>query len=309
MPQFYTILTLLGQAELAEAIAEGRQVQLTHMAVGDGGGSYYTPSQGQTTLVNERYRSEINSISQDIANPNWIIVELIIPATIGGWYIREAGIFSSTGNLFAVGIIPETYKPQFSEGAGKDLIVRMILEVSNASAVTLQVDPSVVLASRQYVNNYVSDKFHEHNYSLDSHRDIRIKLQEHISSDNEHNIPSQIANAMQNHTSDINAHPVYGRMHIHIQNTPSSMWIVQHDFNTSNIPVARAYSETSEEVYLDGYCGSGLYCGSGATCGSETAVEVPVLTDIPYSDILLISQNKLAIRFSQPQSGKAVIII
>lgn len=292
MQQFYTILTLLGQAELTEAIAEGRQVRLTYMAVGDGGGSYYAPSQGQTTLVNEKYRSTISSINQDTVNQNWTVVELIIPATIGGWYIREVGIFSSTGNLFAVGIVPETYKPQFSEGAGKDLVIRMILEVSNASSVTLQVDPSVVLASKQYVNNYVSDKFHEHNYSPDSH-----------------NIHTQITNAIQNHTSDINAHSIYGRMHIHIQDTSSSMWTIQHDFNTQNIPVVRAYNETLKEIYLDGYCGSGLYCGSVASCGSGTAVEAPVLSDIPYSDILLISQNKLAIRFSQPQSGKAAIII
>jgi phage-related tail fiber protein len=155
--QFYTILTLLGQAEIAAAVANGSQVPFAYMAIGDGNGAYYEPSEGQTILVHERYRAGINSVSVDPLNPNWIVVEMTIPAVTGGWYAREVGVFGENGNLLAVGKVPETYKPAFSEGAGKDLVIRTILEVSNASAVVLQVDPSVVLASKAYVDATVAN--------------------------------------------------------------------------------------------------------------------------------------------------------
>ncbi len=186
--QFYTILTSLGQAELANAIAHGTQVALSQMAVGDGNGNYYEPSQAQTGLIHETYRAGINSKTVDPVNGNWIICELDIPATTGGWYIREVGIFSTTGNLFAIGKVPVTYKPQFSDGAGKDLVIKVILEVSNASAVTLQVDPSVVLASKKYVDDSLGTHINSsdphpayaldtdvtaHNTSPTAHQDIR----------------------------------------------------------------------------------------------------------------------------------------
>jgi len=173
--QFYTILTQLGQAELAAAIANNTQVSLTQMAVGDGNGNYYEPSSGQTALVHEVYRAGISAIATDPNNPNRIVCEFVIPATTGGWHVREVGIFSLTGNLFAIGKVPVTYKPQFSEGAGKDLVIKVILEVSNASAVTLRVDPSVVLASKKYVRDYVDDSMEAHSPVRDSYRNLMIK--------------------------------------------------------------------------------------------------------------------------------------
>lgn len=166
--QFYNILTLLGIAEYAAAIARGEEVVLTHMALGDSNGNYYEPSEGQISLVHEVYRAAINSIATDPENPRWVSVEMTIPTTSGGWWVREAGLISKTGNLFAVGKFPATYKPLFSEGAGKELVVRMIFEVSNADAITMVVNPSIVLATKEDIKN--------HDESDSSHADIRTLI-------------------------------------------------------------------------------------------------------------------------------------
>ena len=150
--EFYTILTNIGKAKLANAQITGQTVDLIEIAVGDGNGSYYEPTESQEELVNEVWRGNINQITNDSENPNWIVLETIIPITDGGFTIREVGVFDDDGDMIAIGKYPETYKPILDEGAGKDLYVRMILEVSNASSVTLKIDPAVVLASRAYVD-------------------------------------------------------------------------------------------------------------------------------------------------------------
>lgn len=148
---FFTILTSIGQAKIANAIALGQQIQLTEMALGDGGGNATTPSQAQTGLVRQVYRAQLNQLSTDPANPNYVIAELMVPSDQGGWTVREVGLYDVDGNLIAVGNFPETYKPVLAEGASRDLVVRVIIEVSNASVVQLKIDPSIVLASRQWV--------------------------------------------------------------------------------------------------------------------------------------------------------------
>jgi phage-related tail fiber protein len=195
--QFYNILTSLGQAEYSSAISLSIPVALTHMVLGDGNGNYYEPSEGQTSLVNEVYRAGLNSVTTDPDNPGWVIAEMVIPSTEGGWYIREAGLISGTGNLFAVGKFPVTYKPLFSEGAGKELVVRLIFEVSNASAITLVVDPTVVLAKKSDIDDHESGTAHE---------DIRGGADTHNESTTVHNIPTQIATAVGNHNTDVTAH-------------------------------------------------------------------------------------------------------
>lgn len=150
--EFYTILTNIGKAKLANAQIMGQTVDLVEMALGDGNGSYYEPTESQEELVNEVWRGNLNQITGSQENPNWIILEAVIPTTDGGFTIREVGVFDDAGDMIAVGKYPETYKPQLSEGAGKDLYVRMILEVSNVSSVTLKINPAVVLASRAYVD-------------------------------------------------------------------------------------------------------------------------------------------------------------
>lgn len=150
--EFYTILTNIGKAKLANAQVTGKTVNLVEIAVGDGNGDYYEPTESQEELVNEVWRGNLNRIAGSEENPNWIILEAVIPTTDGGFTIREVGVFDDDGDMIAIGNYPETYKPQLSEGAGKDLYVRMILEVSNASSVTLKINPAVVLASRAYVD-------------------------------------------------------------------------------------------------------------------------------------------------------------
>lgn len=156
--QFYSILTNIGMAQIANAVALGQTVSWREMAVGDGNGNPTTPSQTQTGLVRERYRAQINQMSVDPDNPNYIIAELVVPTNVGGWTVHEVGIYDDAvpANLVAVANFPATYKPQLVEGSGRDLYVRIIIEVSNASVVQLKIDPSIVLANRKWVaDNFV----------------------------------------------------------------------------------------------------------------------------------------------------------
>lgn len=148
---FFTILTNVGQAKIANAVALGQQIQVTEMALGDGAGNATNPVQTQTGLVRQVYRAQLNQLSTDPANPNFVIAELVVPSDQGGWTVREVGLYDVDGQLIAVGNFPETYKPQLSEGAARDLVVRVIIEVSNAASIQLKIDPAIVLASRQWV--------------------------------------------------------------------------------------------------------------------------------------------------------------
>lgn len=164
--EFFTILTATGRNKLAAATATATPLALTQMAVGDGdpatpGGVYYSPTEAQTTLKHEVWRGAINHLAVDANNPNWIVAELVIPDDVGGFYIREVGLFDSAGAMIAVGKFPESYKPTLAAGSNKQLYVRMILEVANTTAVTLLVDPSVVLATRQYCDDKVADELNK----------------------------------------------------------------------------------------------------------------------------------------------------
>lgn len=153
---YYTLLTNIGQAKIANAIALGQTVAWTAMAVGDGNGNPTTPVQTQTALVRETYRALINQLTVDPENPNYMVAELIIPTNVGGWSVNEVGIFDEAGDMIAVANFPATYKPELAEGSGRDLVVRIIIQVSNASIVTLKIDPAIVLASQKWVvDNYV----------------------------------------------------------------------------------------------------------------------------------------------------------
>ncbi|RYJ18850.1 phage tail protein [Rahnella variigena] len=153
--KYYALLTNLGAAKLANATALGTQLSLTQMAVGDGGGILPTPDPAQTQLIGEKRRAALNSLSVDPANTNQIIAEQIIPEDQGGFWIREIGLFDQDNTLIAIANCPETYKPQLQEGSGRTQTVRMILVVNSTDAVTLKIDPSVVLATRKYVDDKV----------------------------------------------------------------------------------------------------------------------------------------------------------
>jgi hypothetical protein len=153
--KFFALLTHQGAAKLANAAALGTKVQITQMGVGDGAGVLPTPNPVQTTLIAEKRRAALNALSVDAANSNQIIAEQIIPENEGGFWIREVGLYDSDGTLIAVANCPETYKPQLAEGSGRTQTVRMILIINSTDAVTLKIDPSVVLATRQYVDDKV----------------------------------------------------------------------------------------------------------------------------------------------------------
>lgn len=153
---FYTILTNAGLAAIANATVNQKQVNFAKIAVGDGNGAYYTPTQEATALRKQVWIGNVSSVTTDPENANWVVVETVIPGNVGGFEIRELGIFDENNVLLAIGKLPLTYKPNFAEGSSKDLYIKAIFEVTNASAVTLKVDPSVIYASKKYVDDKVA---------------------------------------------------------------------------------------------------------------------------------------------------------
>lgn len=154
--KYYALLTHIGTARLASATALGTRLEITHMVVGDGGGTLPTPDPAQTQLVNEQRRAALNALTIDPSNPRQMIAEQIIPETEGGWWIREIGLLNKAGELIAIANCPESYKPQMQEGSGRTQLIRMIFRVSNTAAVTLKTDPAVMLATRQYADQLIS---------------------------------------------------------------------------------------------------------------------------------------------------------
>ncbi|WP_079822809.1 phage tail protein [Salmonella enterica] len=174
--KFYTLLTDIGAAKLASATALGVPLKITHMAVGDGGGTLPTPDAKQTALVNEKRRAALNMLYIDPQNSSQIIAEQVIPENEGGWWIREVGLFDESGALIAVGNCPESYKPQLAEGSGRTQTVRMVLITSSTDNITLKIDPAVVLATRKYVDDkalelkvYADDQMAKHLAAPDPH--------------------------------------------------------------------------------------------------------------------------------------------
>ncbi|MGC6546096.1 phage tail protein [Escherichia coli] len=174
--KFYTLLTDIGAAKLASAAALGVPLKITHMAVGDGGGTLPTPEAKQTALVNEKRRAALNMLYIDPQNSSQIIAEQVIPENEGGWWIREVGLFDESGALIAVGNCPESYKPQLAEGSGRTQTVRMVLITSSTDNITLKIDPAVVLATRKYVDDkvlelkvYADDQMAKHLAAPDPH--------------------------------------------------------------------------------------------------------------------------------------------
>ena len=148
---YQTLVTTLGLAKIAAAVANDSTVALFEMALGDGNGNPVSPSVSQTSLAREVYRDQLNVLRIDENNPNYLIAELVVPTTEGGWTVREVGLYDNAGALIAVGNFPDTYKPILSEGAARDLVVRMVIEVAQPDALTLSIDPRIVLATRQWV--------------------------------------------------------------------------------------------------------------------------------------------------------------
>lgn len=162
--QFFAILTNVGAAKQANADALGIPWKITQMGVGDANGTDPIPAATQTALINERRRAPLNQLKVDPANSAVIIAEQVIPAEVGGWWIREIGLYDADNDLVAIANCAPSFKPLLTQGSGRTQVVRMNLVVSNASSVELKIDPSVVLATRAYVDQKVLDELNKQDF-------------------------------------------------------------------------------------------------------------------------------------------------
>lgn len=154
MAQYYTLVTNKGTEKISSSIATGSKLNLTKFKVGDGGGSYYEPSVKQTALKNVKYEGDINSIKIETITvkglENKVIkIEGIIPTDIGGFYIREVGLFDDSGDLIAIGKYCETYKPTADEGTAKEIIIRLVIDVENVESIDLSVNANMSIVTRE----------------------------------------------------------------------------------------------------------------------------------------------------------------
>ncbi|WP_395754890.1 tail fiber protein [Edwardsiella ictaluri] len=161
---YFTLLTTVGETALASATTQDSPLRLTQMAVGDGNGNLPMPDSNQTQLVNERRRAPLNTLSIDPNNPNQIIAGQVLPEDVGGWWIREIGLYDEHDRLIAIGNCPPTYKPQLTEGSGRTQIIRMVLIISHTENVELKIDPAIVLATRQYVDESLAHHAQSRNH-------------------------------------------------------------------------------------------------------------------------------------------------
>lgn len=168
--QFFAILTNIGTAKQANADALGIAWKITQMGVGDANGTDPVPSAAQTALINERRRAPLNQIKVDPTNSAVIVAEQIIPEDVGGWWIREIGLYDADGDLVAIANCAPSFKPLLTQGSGRTQVVRMNMVVSNSSNVELKIDPSVVLATRAYVDAKVLEELNK----LDSKQSVLV---------------------------------------------------------------------------------------------------------------------------------------
>ncbi|HGB0343528.1 TPA: phage tail protein, partial [Salmonella enterica subsp. enterica serovar Virchow] len=157
-PKFKTIITDYGKQRLIAAMSPGgTKLTLTQMAVGDGGGNPTTPDTTNTALVNEVWRAAVNSVTMDKTHPNIIIVELLIPAEVGGFWIREAGIYDEFNKLVAICSLPASEKPLLEQGSGRAQTVRMTLVISDLSTINITIDSTTIIATNDYVDNSLKE--------------------------------------------------------------------------------------------------------------------------------------------------------
>jgi phage-related tail fiber protein len=150
---------------------------LTQISVGDGGGAVYNPAATATALKREVWRGPLNALFQDEKNPSWLLAEVTIPPDVGGWYVREAGLWTDTGILYAIVKYPESFKPVLAtSGSGKEFYIRSIFETSNASLVTLLIDDTVVKATRAWVMSYLAEELGK----LDGKQSVRVAASSNI---------------------------------------------------------------------------------------------------------------------------------
>lgn len=162
--QFFAILTAVGEAKQANAAALGTSWTFAQMAVGDANGTDPIPSRTQTKLINERRRAPLNQVKVDPANASVIIAEQIIPESVGGWWVRELALYDADGDMVAVANCAPTFKPLLTQGSGRTQVIRINLIVSSTANIELKIDPSVVLATREYVDTVIVEALSKLDY-------------------------------------------------------------------------------------------------------------------------------------------------
>ncbi len=231
--KFRTVITTAGAAKLAAATAPGgRKVNITTMAVGDGGGKLPVPDAGQTGLIHEVWRHTLNKISQDKRNSNYIIAELVIPPEVGGFWMRELGLYDDAGTLIAVANMAESYKPALAEGSGRSQTCRMVIIVSSVASVALTIDTTTVMATQDYVD----DKIAEHEQSR-RHPDASLTAKGF----------TQLSSATNSTSETLAATPkavksAYDNAEKRLQKDQNGADIPGKDTFTKNIGACRAYS-------------------------------------------------------------------
>ncbi|WP_051178815.1 phage tail protein [Thermodesulfovibrio thiophilus] len=294
-----TMITNKGLNLLAKAI-NGTNLTFTRMALGDGFWQENINPVELDALISEKFNIQIQGIEltgTGTARMRGVVTNNMIQA---GFFARELGIFAQDPEigeiLYAVSYSGEQadYIPP-TGNVFLESVIDAYVVIDRAENVTAVIDDTVVLATKKDII--------EHNESLSSHQNIQVLIDDHKKSSSEHQIPEQIQYAITHHD-----HINYTKRYIHFQQASAIEWSILHNLNTG-YPIVQAYQEDTEQINLDGYCGSGAYCGqSGLYCGGGIAINALKLTDIPYSAILIISQNKLLLRFSYPQQGKAIIL-
>lgn len=169
--KYFVILTDIGKQKLAQAIATESPLDFTEMAVGDSNGTGYNPTPDMTALKHETYRATISNVSIDEVDKNIMIFQLVVPSSSGGYYIREAGLFSSDGSLIAIARTAEQYKPQLSEGAGASIDINMRIAISSEAQIYINVPES----DSYVTHKYVAEEFKRHTQEEDPHQQYMLE--------------------------------------------------------------------------------------------------------------------------------------
>jgi len=163
--KYFTVLTDVGKQKLAEAIANETALDFTEMAVGDSNGTSYEPTSDMTALKHVTYRAAIGSMKINAEDKNIMEFEFVVPASTGGFYVREAGLYSSDGTLIAISRLPEQYKADMAEGAGSSMTVRILVAISSDAQIYITVPASITYATQ----TYVAEEFKKHKADSNPH--------------------------------------------------------------------------------------------------------------------------------------------
>lgn len=254
--KFKTVTTNLGRNAVALAHANGTSIKLTHMAVGDGSGQNIEPNSTMTELVNEVYRGQINDIVINKGVEGEFTTELLIPQSVGGFFIREVGLFFEDGTMFAIGSTPLTEKTELSSGAATDLLVRMIIRVLDAGTIEILIDPAQVLATRSYVERVRDD----HDHDRDAHEELVQKI----------DLLSRLKN--------IASRSTLGSWTILCEpNKPLLLYLAREDANAMASFLVKKNGETAEKTPI--------LMGMDAITGVQTS---NIITLIPNEEIVIL---------------------